>query len=92
MVLTYIEATQEELECRMENQKPQPFNNLTKGKRKALQELSERNDIVITKVDKGGTVVIRDIKDYIIEAESQLKYNGYYDRLKMIQQKHTADQ
>ena len=23
MVLTYIEATQEELECKMENQKPQ---------------------------------------------------------------------
>ena len=34
-VLTDIEATQEELECKMENQKPQPFNNLTKDKRKA---------------------------------------------------------
>ena len=44
-VSTYIEATQEKLECEMENQKPQQFNNLTKGERTALQELSERNDI-----------------------------------------------
>ena len=46
-----IEATQEELDCKMENQKPQPFNNLTKDERKALYELSERDDIVITKAD-----------------------------------------
>ena len=45
------EATQEELDCKMENQKPQPFNNLTKDERKALYELSERDDIVITKAD-----------------------------------------
>ena len=40
-VLTYIEATQEELEYKIENQKPRSFNNLTKDERKALQELSE---------------------------------------------------
>ena len=49
-VLTCIEANQEELQCKMENQKPQPFNNPTKGERTALQELSERDDILITKV------------------------------------------
>ena len=43
----------------MENQKPQPFN---KSKRITLQELSERNDIVITKANKGGAVVIADVK------------------------------
>ena len=40
-LLTYIEATQEELECKMENQKPQPFSNhlatATKDERTALQ-------------------------------------------------------
>ena len=35
----------------MENQKPQPFNNVTKDERKALYELSERDDIVVTKAD-----------------------------------------
>ena len=44
----------------MENQKPQP-TNLAKGERKALQELSEKDDIVITKADKGGAVVIIDL-------------------------------
>ena len=68
-VLTDIEATQEELECKMENQKPQPSNNLTKDERKAWQELSERDVIV-------------DVKYYTREAESQLKNKYNYDRLK----------
>ena len=72
-VLKYIEATQEELECKRENQKPHPFNNLTKSEGTALQELNERDDTVITKADEGGGVVITDVKDYIKEAESQLK-------------------
>ena len=57
----------------MENQKLPPFNNQTKDERKALQELSERDDIMIIKTDKGGAVAIVDINDYIREAESQLK-------------------
>ena len=81
-VLTYIEATQEELECKIGNQKPQPFNNLTKDERKALQELSKIDDIVIRKTDKGAAVFIVDVKDYIREAESQLKNKDNYDRLK----------
>ena len=36
-VLTYIEATSEELEFKMQNQKPQPFDNI-KGERTAVQE------------------------------------------------------
>ena len=36
----------------MENQKLQPFINLTIDKRKSLQKISERDDIVILKVDK----------------------------------------
>ena len=39
--LTYIEDPQEELKCKMENQKLQPFNNFTEGQRKALQELAK---------------------------------------------------
>ena len=74
----------------MENQKPQLFNNLTKDETKALQELSERDDIMITKADKAGALVIVDVKDYIREAESQLKKIIMVD-YNMIQQKHTTD-
>ena len=55
---------------------------MTKGERKALQELSKRDDIVKTKADKGGAVVIIDVKDHIKEAESQLENKYKYDRLK----------
>ena len=37
-----------------------------------MKELSERVDIIITKADKGGAVVIVDVKDYIKQAERQL--------------------
>ena len=36
-LLTYTEATSEELECKMQNQKPQPFGNI-KDERTAVKE------------------------------------------------------
>ena len=43
-----------------------PYNNLTKNERTSTKERErEREDIVITKADKGGAVVIVDVKDYI---------------------------
>ena len=35
--------------------------------------MEDRNDIIITKAGKGGTVVIIDVEDYAKEAEHQLK-------------------
>ena len=46
-------------------------DNLTKSEREALN-LQKRNDIIITKADKGGVVVILDIKGYIDETNGQL--------------------
>ena len=66
----------------MENQKLQPFINLTIDKRKSLQKISERDDIVILKVDKSDTLFIIDVKDYIGKAESQLKQKDDYNRVK----------
>ena len=68
-VLTYIGATQRGLEKEQTKMKEKPYNNLTKNKRTSMKELSEREDIIITKADKGGVVVIVDVKDYIKEAE-----------------------
>ena len=39
--------------------------NLSVEEEKALEELQSRYDIVITEADKGGTVVILDVEDYI---------------------------
>ena len=46
-----------------------------------MTELSEREDIIITKADTGGEVVIVDVKDYIKEAEWQLHNNENYRKL-----------
>ena len=61
--------------------KEKPYNNLTKSKRTSMKELSEREDVIITKADKGGAVVIVDVKDYIKEAERQLNNTENYRKL-----------
>ena len=38
--------------------KEKPYKNLTKSKRTSMKELSEQEDIIITKADKGGAAVI----------------------------------
>ena len=56
-------------------------DSLTKSEREALLNLQKRNDIVITKEDKGYAVVILDIKDYIDEANRQLNGTNNYEQL-----------
>ena len=79
-MLTYIEATQRELEKEQTKMKEKPYNNLTKNKRTSMKELSEREDI-ISKANKCGAVVIVDVKDYIKEAEQQLNNTENYRKL-----------
>ena len=38
-----------------------------------MRKLADRNDIIITKADKGGAVVIIDVEDYVKKPEHQLK-------------------
>ena len=46
--------------------------------------MADRNDIIITKANKGEEVVIRDLEDYVKEAEHQLSNKDAYKKL----QKH----
>ena len=55
--------------------------NLTNKEKQALDTLRNRTDIVITKADKGGAVVIMDTESYIAEAERQLNDTKYYKTL-----------
>ena len=80
-MLTYIEAIQRELEKEQTKMKEKPYNNLTINEGTSMKELSEREDIIITKADKGGAVVIVDVKDYIKEAERQLNNTENYRKL-----------
>ena len=46
-------------------------NNLTPAEKDAIQELKERDDIVIKPIDKGSAVVVMDKVDYVEEANRQ---------------------
>ena len=56
-------------------------NNLTKGEQKALEELSKKDDIIITNADKEGAIVVMDIDRYISEAQRQLNDEKNYKKL-----------
>ena len=56
------------------------------NERKTIQQLSREEDIIITKVDKGGAVVIVDVQGYIKEAERQLNNIKNYRKLQEEQQ------
>ena len=86
-MLTYTEATQRELEKKKQTKmKEKPYNNLTKNERTSMKKLSREEDIIITKVDKGGAVVIVDVQGYIKEAERQLNNIKNYRKLQEEQQ------
>ena len=46
-----------------------------------MENLSAREDIIITKADKGGAVVIQDVDDYVAEANRQLSDTEYYKQV-----------
>ena len=56
-------------------------NNLTKGEINALKNLSKRDDLVITRADKGGATVIWGIDEYLTEANNQLNNTTFYKKL-----------
>ena len=80
-VETFAQAFQNDLLKEEENIKQIPHKNLSKKEEDALQNLSKRDDIIITKADKGGAVVIVDVDDYIQEANRQLDNKEFYKKL-----------
>ena len=78
-VKTFIEAMENELDNQERTSSKRKYN-LTKDERKALNNFRIREDIVITNADKGGAVVIQDVKDYINEALRQLNDETFYKK------------
>ena len=67
-VETFKQAFQNDLEKEKQTLKQIPPSSLPKKEKNALKTLREREDIFITKADKGGAVVIIGADDYIKEA------------------------
>jgi hypothetical protein len=62
-------------------QRKKAANNITKEESQALKELSQNRSIIIKPADKGGAIVIQDIRDYQNEANRQLADRKVYSRL-----------
>ena len=58
-----------------------PKNNLIENETNALEKLRLRDDVIITKADKGEAAVIIDVDNYIHEANRQLKNTDFYKKL-----------
>jgi hypothetical protein len=59
-----------------------PTHNIpTAAEKGAIQELKERDDIVIKQADKGSVVVVMDKVDYLEEANRQLADERFYKKL-----------
>lgn len=81
-VKTFIEDFSKQLRNSLETKIEHPGRkNLSKKEEKALENLKNRNDIIITNADKGGAVVINDVKQYIKEAERQLHDQSFYKKV-----------
>ena len=57
------------------------FNNLTKEKRNALNNLRDDPTIVIKGADKDSEVVVWDTEDYLKEASNQLGDKDVYEEV-----------
>ena len=77
---TFCEAITRETQNQPNQRKPQ--NNLTKEEIEVIKELKSRDDVIITKADKGGAVVIMDVTSYIAEADKQLNNEEFYIKKK----------
>ena len=75
-VETFIEAVKKDIYSTPKVSLPR--NNLSRNGIEAMNDLKQRTDIIITKADKRGAVVIIDVKDYIKEADRQLGNTQFY--------------
>ena len=83
-VKTFIEDFNQKVRHSLENElKDVKTNrkNLSKKESRALEDLKNREDIVICNADKGGAVVISDVKEYIKEANRQLSDRNFYKKV-----------
>ena len=51
-----------------------------KEKKIALKKLSDQNDVTIAKTDMGGAVVIKDVEEYVQEAEDKINIKDAYKK------------
>ena len=77
----FIKATNNDIDAPIKKLKRPKRSNLSEKEQKPLEDVNVRDDIVITNTDKGGAVVIMDVKNYVEECERQLNNTENYNCL-----------
>ena len=77
-VATFLESFSDNINKSIDDNSRKGSVNLDKAESQALKDLMKRDDIVICNADKGGAVVILDVKDYVKEAMRQLGDTNFY--------------
>ena len=77
----FIKATNNDIDAPIKKLKRPKRSNLSEKEQKPLEDVNVRDDIVITNADKGGAVVIMDVKNYVEECERQLNNTENYNCL-----------
>ena len=84
-VKTFLEDFSRKVQSELDNPSPtsnqRVRKNLNQQELAALENLKSMDDIIITKADKGGAVVVQDVQKYIKEAERQLQDQSFYKKL-----------
>ena len=57
-----------------------PRNNNSNAGSSVKNVLSERNDLLFSKADKGGVTIILDVKNYIEKVNEESNYQNYYKK------------
>ena len=75
----FTKATNNDIDAAIKKLKRPKSSNISQKEQKPLEEVKVRDDIVITNADKGGALVIMDVKDYVEKCERQLNNTGNYN-------------
>ena len=78
---SFIEALNNDVDEIFKHKQTLPRNNISQHEKNIISEFSKREDLVFTKADKGGAIVILDLEDYIEKANKELKDEIYYKKI-----------
>ena len=78
---TFVEAVENNVENILQEKKKLPRNYFSESDKAAIDYFTKREEIVITKTDKGGPTAIMDVDECISKANQQLTDGNFHRKL-----------
>ena len=82
-VQTFLEDFSRKVETELKTGTPRAGKNknLSKEELEAMNNLKSMDNVIITKADKGGAIVVQVVQNYIKEADRQLRDESFYKKV-----------